>query len=428
MKPSNLNSRGAGNGSTGQAGSQVKRPWLRWVFLGGLAALAFLITYGLVALTRTPPAAGDVSPPATAGEQSGTSGPARTKQGDSPDTEARSALINSGGVAPRNNDLAAPGPAPDGMVWIPGGVYWRGNDTKPHRDARPWHLVEVDGFWMDKTAVTNEQFEKFVKATGYLTVAERTPKAKDFPGAPPENLVAGSVVFTPPNGPVSLDNHFQWWSYVKGANWRHPEGPESNLKGREKHPVVHIAWDDAVAYARWAGKRLPTEAEFEFAARGGLDRKKFAWGDELKPGGRWMANIWQGRFPYENTLEDGYRATAPVGSFPANGYGLHDVAGNVWEWCSDWYRPDYYGKLAAGKQPVPNPQGPADSFDTSEPGVVKRVMRGGSYLCTDQYCTAYEVGARGKGAPDSGTNHVGFRCVMTGEMWKKDVRKSSLRL
>jgi formylglycine-generating enzyme required for sulfatase activity len=302
---------------------------------------------------------------------------------------------------------------PPGMVWIPGGTFWRGSDNPRMRDALPVHQVAVDGFWMDTTAVTNEQFAQFVEATGYVTVAERTPEAKDFPGAPPENLVAGSVVFSPPKGPVPLDNHLRWWNYVKGASWRHPEGPESDLKSREKHPVLQVAWDDAVAYAKWAGKRLPTEAEFEFAARGGLERKRYAWGDDLRPDGKWMANIWQGRFPYENTAEDGYRATAPVGSFPANGYGLYDVAGNVWEWCSDWYRHDYYAKLAAGTQPVRNPQGPNDSFDPSEPGTAKRVMRGGSYLCTDQYCTAYEVGARGKGAPDSGTNHVGFRCVRT---------------
>ncbi len=299
------------------------------------------------------------------------------------------------------------------MVWIPGGTFWRGSDNPKMRDAQPAHQVAVDGFWMDQTAVTNEQFARFVKATGYLTVAERTPDAKDFPGAPPENLVAGAVVFTPPSGPVSLANHLHWWSYVKGASWRHPEGPQSDLQGREKHPVVQVAWQDAVAYARWAGKRLPTEAEFEFAARGGLERKTFAWGDEFKPDGKWMANIWQGRFPYHNSGEDGYRATAPVGSFPANGYGLYDMAGNVWQWCSDWYRHDYYRQLAAGSQPVHDPQGPDDSYDPSEPGTAKRVMRGGSYLCTDQYCTAYEVGARGKGDPDSGTNHVGFRCVRT---------------
>jgi formylglycine-generating enzyme required for sulfatase activity len=271
--------------------------------------------------------------------------------------------------------------------------------------------VEVDGFWMDAAPVTNEQFEKFVKATGYVTVAERTPRAEDYPGAPPEKLVAGSVVFTPPTGAVPLDNHLRWWSYVPGANWRHPDGPRSDLQGRQKHPVVHVAHDDAVAYCQWAGRRLPNEAEFEFAARGGRDRSRYAWGDEFRPEGKWMANIWQGRFPYENTCEDGYRAIAPVGSFPPNRFGLYDMAGNVWQWCADWYRSDTYRKLAAAPQPVRNPQGPSDSFDPAEPGVAKRVMRGGSYLCTDQYCTAYEAGARGKGAPDTGTNHLGFRCV-----------------
>jgi formylglycine-generating enzyme required for sulfatase activity len=312
-----------------------------------------------------------------------------------------------------------PPAAPPDMVWVPGGEFTRGSDNPQMRDARPKHRVVVDGCWMDRTAVTNEQFARFVKATGYVTVAERTPRAEDFPDAPPEKLVAGSVVFTPPRGPVPLHNHLRWWDYVKGAKWRHPDGPKSDLKGGDKYPVVQVAWEDAVAYAKWAGKRLPTEAEFEFAARGGLRGKKYAWGDELKPAGKWMCNIWQGRFPYENTAEGGYRAAAPVGSFPANGYGLYDMAGNVWQWCADWYRADYYLELASQKQPVKNPQGPSDSYDPSEPGTAKRVMRGGSYLCTDQYCTAYEVGARGKGAPDSGTNHVGFRCVMTPAMWQQ---------
>ena len=310
---------------------------------------------------------------------------------------------NSAGTPPSGN--------PPGMVWIPGGTFVRGSANPKMRDARPTHDVKVDGFWIDRTAVTNEEFARFVDATHYVTVAERVPLAKDFPGAPPEKLVPGGVVFTPTKGPVPLDNHLQWWSYVKGANWRHPDGPDSNLNGREHHPVVQVAWDDAVAYAEWAGKRLPTEAEFEFAARGGLDGTRFVWGDEFKPGGKWMANIWQGEFPYHNTEEDGFRGVAPVGSFPPNGYGLYDMAGNVWEWCSDWYRADYYAQLATVTEPVLNPKGPPDSFDPSERGVAKRVMRGGSYLCTDQYCTAYEAGARGKGAPDTGTNHLGFRCA-----------------
>jgi formylglycine-generating enzyme required for sulfatase activity len=273
-------------------------------------------------------------------------------------------------------------------------------------DARPLHLVTVDGFWMDKTELTNEQFQRFIGATKYLTVAEQKPNPKDFPGAKPENLVPGSLVFTPPKEPIPLTDPYRWWRWTPGASWRHPEGPGSDLNGREKHPVVHVAWDDAVAYARWAKKRLPTEAEWEFAARGGLDRKLYCWGDELKPSGKWLANIWQGNFPNENTMEDGFRGTAPGASFPPNGYGLYDMAGNVWEWCSDWYRPDYYEA-----SPTKNPQGPADSFDPQEPGIPKRVQRGGSFLCSDMYCSRYLPGGRGKGAVDSGTSHIGFRCV-----------------
>lgn len=304
-----------------------------------------------------------------------------------------------------------PSNVPPGMVWIPGGEFMMGSDAPDFRDARPWHRVAVDGFWMDTTEVTNEQFEKFVAATKYITVAERVPTKEEFPDAPPENLVAGSVVFAPPDQPVRLDNHFQWWAYIKGANWRHPTGPDSDLKGREKHPVVHIAYDDAIAYCKWAGKRLPTEAEFERAARGGLEKKVYTWGDEFKPGGKWMANTFQGHFPDKNTVEDGFAGTAPVGSFPSNGYGLSDMAGNVWEWVSDWYRPDYYQSLADKGDITRNPQGPATSFDPSEPGTKKKVHKGGSYLCTDQYCKRYEPGGRGKGEPDTGTNHLGFRCV-----------------
>jgi len=313
--------------------------------------------------------------------------------------------------APVIDTVNPPAPAPEGMVWIPGGEFSMGSEDAEMRDARPFHRVAIDGFWMDQTEVTNEEFARFVKATGYVTVAERTPEAKDFPGVPPENLVAGSVVFTPPNQEVPLDNHFAWWRYVPGANWRHPEGPESNLKGKEKHPVVHIAFADASAYAQWAGKRLPTEAEFEFAARGGLDRKRFAWGDEFKPGGKFQANSFQGHFPDKNTGEDGFIGSAPVGSFTPNGFGLFDMAGNVWEWTTDWYRADYYKTLAATHQVTRNPQGPADSFDPSEPRVAKRVHRGGSFLCTDEYCARYMPGGRGKGEPDTGTNHLGFRCV-----------------
>ena len=227
-----------------------------------------------------------------------------------------------------------PGPAPKGMVWIPGGQFWMGSAAETTRDAQPVHLVTLDGFWMDRTEVTNRQFEWFVRETGYLTVAERAPDPKDFPGAPPENLVPGSLVFTPPTGKVSLDQPYAWWRYVPGANWRHPEGPGSALADREDHPVVHVCWDDAIAFARWAGKRLPSEAEWEYAARGGLDRKRFVWGDELLPEGKWRVNNWQGSFPVENTAADGFVRTAPAGSFPPNGFGLLDMAGNVWEWCA----------------------------------------------------------------------------------------------
>jgi len=319
------------------------------------------------------------------------------------------------------NNIPSPGPAPEGMVWIPGGEFSMGAQDpadmhdevgmQATRDSRPIHRVYVDGFWIDKTEVTNEQFEKFVKATGYITVAERTPRAEDFPGAPPENLVAGSVIFSPPDHAVPLNDHFQWWSYVKSANWRHPLGPKSSIKGKEKFSVVHVAYEDAVAYAKWAGKRLPTEAEWEFAARGGLSGKIFPWGDEFKKGGRWMANSHQGHFPNEDTGADKFLGIAPVAQFPPNGYGLYDVGGNVWEWVSDWYRPDYYARLVVAGGVARNPQGPDSAYDPSEPNEKKRVHRGGSFLCTDQYCSRYMVGTRGKGDVSTGTNHLGFRCV-----------------
>jgi formylglycine-generating enzyme required for sulfatase activity len=319
------------------------------------------------------------------------------------------------------NKTPPPGPAPKGMVWIPGGEFSMGSDAADdslcHRpglsqDAQPIHRVYVDGFWMDQTEVTNAEFEKFVAATGYKTIAEIAPTREQFPTAPLENLVAGSPVFTPTPGPVDLNNFLLWWRYEKGADWRHPEGPQSNLEGRANYPVVHVAYPDAVAYAKWAGKRLPTEAEWEFAARGGLTGQRYAWGDELKPGGKWMANIYEGTFPVKDTGADGFAGLAAVGKFPANGYGLHDIAGNAWEWVSDWYRPDTYArrKLVGG---LPrNPQGPDASYDPDEPSEKKRVHRGGSFLCSDQYCTRYMVGTRGKGEESTASNHVGFRCVI----------------
>ncbi len=317
------------------------------------------------------------------------------------------------------------GPAPEGMVWIPGGEFTMGNDdprgcicggNDAMPDARPLHRVYVDGFWMDRSEVTNDQFAAFVKETGYVTIAERAPTAAEFPSAPPENLVAGSVVFSPTDEAVALDNHYRWWSYIKGANWRHPLGPDSEIEGRGNYPVVHVAYPDAVAYCQWARKRLPTEAEWEFAARGGLSGQLYAWGNELKPGGKWMANIFQGKFPVRggDTGEDGFVGIAPAAQFPANGYGLFDMAGNVWEWCADWYRPEYFETLAS-RGLARNPHGPDSPFDPAEPSEKKRVHRGGSFLCTDQYCTRYMIGTRGKGEVSTGSNHLGFRCVKSAD-------------
>ena len=318
----------------------------------------------------------------------------------------------------------APTPAPPGMVWIPGGEYSMGSDDPTPLvcgghdsmpDARPVHRVYVDGFWMDITEVTNAQFAEFVKATGYRTVAEIAPTKEEFPTAPPENLKAGSTVFTPTDKPVPLNDHFQWWRYQHGANWRHPDGPDSNIEGKDNYPVVHIAYPDAVAFCKWAGKRLPTEAEWEFAARGGHAGDVYSWGNELKPDGKFMANTYQGKFPMKDLGEDGFSGIAPVKQFAPNGYGLYDVGGNVWEWCSDWYRPDTFARqvAAAGglSSVIKNPKGPSSPYDPAEPNEKKRVHKGGSFLCTDQYCTRYMVGTRGKGEEMTGSNHVGFRCV-----------------
>jgi formylglycine-generating enzyme len=320
------------------------------------------------------------------------------------------------------NLTAPPSPAPEDMVWIPGGEFSMGAADPPGMDdvgmqattdSRPIHRVYVDGFWMDKTVVTNRQFETFVKSTRYVTVAERSPRAEDYPGALPENLVAGSVVYRPPDHAVALTDPSQWWGYVKGADWRHPLGPSSAIRGKEALPVVQIAYADALAYATWAGERLPTEAEWEFAARGGLAGKPYVWGDEFHPDGRWMANTHQGHFPNQDSGADKFVGIAPVAQFPPNGYGLYDMAGNVWQWTSDWYRPDYYSVLAGRGGVARNPQGPETPFDPAEPTDKKRAQRGGSFLCTDQYCSRYMVGTRGKGEISTGTNHLGFRCVVS---------------
>ncbi|MGV3761666.1 formylglycine-generating enzyme family protein [Parapedobacter sp.] len=290
------------------------------------------------------------------------------------------------------------------MVYVQGGKFLMG--TAEFADASPVHEVTVGGFWMDEHEVTNAQFARFVAATGYQTIAERPLDPKDFPNVPLDALQPGSAVFTPPDRAVSLNNHLQWWSYVPGASWRQPEGPGSDLEGRENEPVVHIAYADAAAFAKWAGKRLPTEAEWEYAARAGHSDSKYYWGNDLKPEGRWIANVYQGSFPTEDNGEDGFKGVAPVKSYGPNAWGLYDMDGNVWEWCSDYYRPDYYEN-----SPAHDPEGPKDSYDPLEPGTVKRVQRGGSFLCNEQYCERYIAGSRGKGEISSGSNNLGFRCV-----------------
>lgn len=300
---------------------------------------------------------------------------------------------------------------PQDMIFIRGGEFLMGSADPMFADAQPVHRVRINAFWIDATEVTNAQFERFVAATGYRTIAERPLDASDFPGVPMSQLVPGSAVFAAPAQVVARDAPLQWWRYVSGANWRHPEGPGSSISDRLDHPVVQIAYDDALAYAAWAGKRLPTEAEWEYAARGGLEAKEFAWGDEFRPRGRFRANTFQGRFPDDNTAEDGYRATAPVRAFAPNGYGLFGIAGNAWEWVADWYSPDYYADLARRSPLSIDPRGPAEGFDPDEPAVPKRVQKGGSFLCSDDYCGRYRPGARGKGEPRSTANHIGFRLV-----------------
>jgi formylglycine-generating enzyme required for sulfatase activity len=307
------------------------------------------------------------------------------------------------------------------MVWIPGGEFTMGSDDPSARPVeQPKHPVKVSPFWMDEHEVTNAEFRRFAEATGYKTIAERQPVWEELakqlpPGTPkPDDslLVPGSLVFKPPGGQVPLDNAAAWWQWLPGANWRHPEGPGSDLAGRDDHPVVHIAWDDALAYAEWAGKRLPTEAEWEFAARGGLEGKRFVWGDQVPTDTDAWANIWQGDFPHRNTKADHFERTAPVKSFAPNGYGLYDMAGNVWEWCSDWYRADAYALWARPGLPlVVDPRGPPESYDPSEPYALKRVTRGGSFLCHVTYCESYRPSARRGTAFDSGASHIGFRCV-----------------
>jgi formylglycine-generating enzyme len=301
------------------------------------------------------------------------------------------------------------------MIWISGGTFVMGSNVAYPEEA-PAHLVSVSGFWIDKFQVTNKRFQRFVRETGHVTVAERVPNAEDYPGAKPEMLVAGSVVFKPPRQPVDLGNHYNWWAWSKGANWRHPEGPGSSLKGKDDYPVLHVAWEDVEAYAKWAGKAIPTEAEWEFAARGGLKGKEFAWGDELTPKGKMLANYWQGEFPIKNLVLDGYERTAPVGSFPPNGYGLYDMIGNAWEWTADWYAGQHQVAHACCSPDLVNPLGGSreGSVDPNVPGadIPRKVLKGGSFACAENYCRRYRPAARMAHPIDTGTNHISFRCIV----------------
>jgi sulfatase modifying factor 1 len=304
-------------------------------------------------------------------------------------------------------------PIMENMVWIPGGTFVMGSD-KHYAEEAPAHRVSVDGFWMDSHTVTNEEFRHFVEATKHLTCAELPPNLDDYPGAKPELLVPASVVFQKPRHRIGLHDCFRWWTYVPRANWRHPEGRGSSLKDRAKHPVVHIAYEDAKAYAKWAGKELPTEAEWEFAARGGLDGAEFVWGDQFTPGGNHMANTWQGEFPWQNLKSDGFEGTAPVSSFPPNGYGLYNMAGNVWEWTTDWYQE--HSKFVHSSYASINPKGGdrENSYDPASPEIKipRKVIKGGSFLCAPNYSRRYRPAARMAQPIDTSTCDLGFRCVI----------------
>ncbi|MBJ6761424.1 formylglycine-generating enzyme family protein [Myxococcaceae bacterium JPH2] len=320
-------------------------------------------------------------------------------------------------VAPAE-DEPAPHEAPFAdMVWIPGRTFWMGSDQHYPEEA-PAHRVTTSGFWMDRFTVTNADFARFVEATGYVTVAERPLNPADYPGAVAELLVPGSLVFRKTSGRVDLRDLSRWWAYVPGASWKQPEGHGSSVNTRERHPVVHVAYEDVEAYAHWAGKSLPTEAEWELAARGGLDRQEFCWGNEFTPGGQHLANTWQGEFPWQDLADDGHEGTCPVGSFPANGHGLHEMAGNVWEWTSDWYRARHAEGHRGKACCIPvNPRGPSTpdgSFDAHLPAVriPRRVLKGGSFLCAPNYCRRYRPAARSPQPVDSGASHIGFRCIV----------------
>ncbi|MFT3685306.1 MAG: formylglycine-generating enzyme family protein [Phycisphaerales bacterium] len=343
--------------------------------------------------------------------------------------------------APQTPAESSP-PSPPGMRWIPAGEFTMGtDDAQSQLNERPAHRVRVSGIWMDETDVTNAQFAAFIKATGYITTAEKPVDWEELkkqvpPGTPKpsdEDLKPGSLVFTPPGQRVDTRNMANWWTWTHGADWRHPQGPSSSIQGKDDYPVLQVSWDDAAAYAKWAGKRLPTEAEWEHAARGGAEKNtRFWWGDEFKPavpgkGATFMANTYTGEFPVKDTAEDGYAGPSPVKAFPANGYGLYDMAGNVWNWCADFYADNAHveateqAKSPTSKTPglTCDPSGPAKTFSAHNPQAFERVTKGGSFLCSASYCESYRPTARRGTPPDTGTGHIGFRCVMTSEMWEK---------
>jgi formylglycine-generating enzyme len=314
------------------------------------------------------------------------------------------------------------------MRHLPAAAFTMGSE-RFYVEERPLRRVRVDAFWIDQSPVTNAQFARFVDATGYATLAEKPPDPADYPGMPPEMAKAGSLVFVPTTGPVDLRQANQWWQFRFGAHWRQPSGPGSSIDGLEDHPVVHIAYEDAEAYASWAGKSLPTEAEWEYAARGGLQGAEFAWGEELAPGGATLANYWQGAFPYENRKLDGHVLTSPVGSFPPNGFGLFDMIGNVWEWTCDWYaHPQALSEAASPCCSVANPRGGRrdESYDPAVPQsrIPRKVLKGGSHLCAPNYCQRYRPAARYPQPIDTSTTHVGFRCVIRGEAPSNGIRAS----
>ncbi len=303
------------------------------------------------------------------------------------------------------------------MVFIAGGTFHMGSDAHYPEEA-PVHRVTVDSFWMDRTPVTNRQFKQFVRATGHVTFAESEPDPSHYPNALPDMLFAGSLTFTQPSRPVDRRNLREWWTLLKGANWRHPYGPRSNINALDNHPVVHVTFADALAFAQWAGKELPTEAEWEFAARGGLDCAEYAWGDELTPGGKHLANTWQGEFPQQNLAADGFDRTSPVTAFPPNGYGLHDMIGNVWEWTTDWYSPKHAADASKACCIPINPRGgrESESYDPALPDIriPRKVIKGGSHLCAPNYCRRYRPAARHAEPVDTSTSHLGFRCIARG--------------